>query len=211
MLKKGRHQFSHTNVHPSSSNASLMTSRAFSCFLSILQKRVLMVSCREAICADAAAPFSKERNSVWLPELSDTFSFLPTAQLQAACALHIAPRIDKVWYVLGDLARLKDLGHFRSCFSLRCEEWSFGPSDPIEEKWCEGASERAAGPNESNLSECDATGRKERERGARTNGRGLTCERFALLSSSFRLPLAVFFVAFPQGLESKQQKYVWRV
>ena len=113
--------------------------------------------------------------------------------------------------VLGDLARLKDLGHFRSCFSLRCEEWSFGPSDPIEEKWCEGASERAAGPNESNLSECDATGRKERERGARTNGRGLTCERFALLSSSFRLPLAVFFVAFPQGLESKQQKYVWRV
>ena len=141
--------------------------------------------------------------------IGHVFLFTHSTATGGMCTAHCPTNRQGV--VLGDLARLKDLGHFRSCFSLRCEEWSFGPSDPIEEKWCEGASERAAGPNESNLSECDATGRKERERGARTNGRGLTCERFALLSSSFRLPLAVFFVAFPQGLESKQQKYVWRV
>ena len=122
--------------------------------------------------------------------IGHVFLFTHSTATGGMCTAHCPTNRQGV--VLGDLARLKDLGHFRSCFSLRCEEWSFGPSDPIEEKWCEGASERAAGPNESNLSECDATGRKERERGARTSGEN---ERKRINLRKIRSPLFLLSIA----------------
>ena len=129
--------------------------RPSSGFLSILlQKRVLMVSCREAICADAAAPFSKEHGIKVAGIIGRVFLFTHRRHL------HIALRID-LFVVLGVPAYLENPRHFRSCFSLRCEEFRTRWRTR-REKWCE-----RAGPNESNLSECDATG-TGKERGART-------------------------------------------
>ena len=80
--------------------------------------------------------------------------------------MHIAPRIDMLWYLaISRASRISDIFGLVSLCGVRSGVRTFGPD---REKWCEGASERAAGPNESNLSECDATGRNGKEVRERT-------------------------------------------
>lgn len=123
--------------------------RPSSGFLSILlQKRVLMVSCREAICADAAAPFSKEHGIKVAGIIGRVFLFTHRRHL------HIALRIDLLLYLASS-----PISKIPAIFGLvsHCGVRSFGLDGGRGEK--SGASELA-----QMRVICQSATRRERER-----------------------------------------------